>query len=489
MACRKAAYNALTEMSEYLEKQAVHADVARAKLEDEQRKIWTPFEVLESCCIPWLSDGSEVAGHRSNHNVTLGCSGGCGKSHPRITLEFDEVSGSTAHLSHRLEPFVRHFEELCEAGLASRISTEPRSKVNAASKSGSMSYSLKGFLLEHGDKLQRSSRFGYHLVKVTPSALAASRRAHQRQVEKEEEEKERQAKRQRVALERRGFHFDGRNLLDRALQVCHDHGAFLDHLDLLEIAWMRLSGHRTLAKVAAKLAAKRMQGIRLNYSASLLGVPTGGPEVRFFSLPGFKEASQGPYTLKQSKERVGRFFPETHGQEIAWENSNADDKLPRDLLTFSLRFTVVLQEAISATNAFPNPHVFPEQDCIFSHPLEVGRYHIDLPIDFEDENVPEGLHQAHCQQTPCSKMMVQVSTGGLNYRRGSLRLQSLDFEFCHLLGIYARKKLVLAKQRLTETKQKRPITKSEKDYVKAIADMVRKAPGTGERTFEGLDGW
>lgn len=489
MACRKAAYNALTEISEFMEKQAEHAAAAQAKLEAEQRQIWTPPSILCNCCIPWLSDGSEVVGHRTNHHVPKGCSGGCGRAHPRITLEFDDVLGSTAVLSHALDPFVQHFEELCNLGLASRIQSDDLRHSDDCDEikntgpppcNAQRKYQLKGFLLDHGDRLQRSTRFGYHLVKVSPLALSASRRAHDRHAE-EKEELERCAKKRRIKAA--GYSADERNLFERALQICYEQGSLLNHLNVLDISWMRLSGDRTLAKLAAKLAVTRTSQLRLTYCVSLHGTYDHGEMISFFDGGNFNNVRCGPYSLRGLEERPGEFAPLADDQIISWESSTEDVWLPDTFLAFFLRIRVRL-DCMDPQYDYP-----PEKDCLFQQPIEVGWYHIDLPIDFREETVPEGLHTVPSQQTPNSKVIVQVSPGGLSYRQGRLSIRLLIFQFRHLLGIYARKKLPLAKQHMMDTKKNRPLSRDEKNYVKAIAQAAREAPGSGERTFEGLYGW
>ena len=46
MACRKAAYRAMTEMSEWMEEQREKQEQLDEALYEEQRKIWTPFSEI-----------------------------------------------------------------------------------------------------------------------------------------------------------------------------------------------------------------------------------------------------------------------------------------------------------------------------------------------------------------------------------------------------------------------------------------------------------
>ena len=97
MACRKNAYRGLTEMSEYLEKQNEEQSRQQLEFDAEQRKIWTPPSLLERCCLQWLACGPHRM-VRSGGNLAAvtsrGCSGGCSKEHPKITLDFKEEGGA-----------------------------------------------------------------------------------------------------------------------------------------------------------------------------------------------------------------------------------------------------------------------------------------------------------------------------------------------------------------------------------------------------------
>eukprot|EP00957_Ditylum_brightwellii_P171642 13067556-Ditylum_brightwellii.AAC.1 len=85
-----------------------------------------------------------------------------------------------ATLSHGFDQFVNHFEELKLPLEARRISPSQ--------------YELEGLLSAHAELIK--GRFGSHIADVSPTALAASQRARQRQFE--QEELERQAKRRKT---------------------------------------------------------------------------------------------------------------------------------------------------------------------------------------------------------------------------------------------------------------------------------------------------
>jgi hypothetical protein len=338
-------------------------------------------------------------------------------------------------------------------------------------------------LFDHRDRLRRSNRFGYHLVKVSPVALAASRRAHDRHVE-ETEELEHCQKRRRIEVASHSS--NERYLFERAMQICYEQGSLSSNLDVLDISWMRLSGDRTFTKFAAKVASERMGQLRMTYTASLLGSYSddSGLIKNYFDNGDFVDVRCGPYPLESSKERPGLFVPFADHQQISWENTGENSCPPETPQSLFLRISIRLEgtDPVSTTSSGDPP----ERDCLFQQPIEVGWYQIDLPSHLGDSAVVEGPLTVSSQQTPCSTLAVQVSPVGLSFRRGNLSLTSLTFEFHHLLGIYARKKLPLAKQHMMELKKQRPVTRAEKDYVRAIAFAARQAPGCGERTFVGL---
>jgi hypothetical protein len=478
MACRKAAYNSLTEMSEYMEKQAEYAAAAKVKLEARIRNIWTPPDILEHCCIPWLADGTEVVGHRTNNHVTRGCSGGCGKEHPRITLDFvtktnkGGTKGSIATLSHPLDPFVAYFGELCERGKATRIE----------SSAYASEYSLHGFLQEHVEDLQKTDRFAYHLVKVSPTALTSSKRAHERVFE-EQEELERMAKKVKTGSE---THVT-KSLLEQVLQICYNHGALLDHLDLLEISWMRLSGNRTMNNIAAMLAAERLRTTKLHFKPAILCESAG---YRACAEP--DDCQERIFSMKSSGD-IGNFVS-GKDEQVTWEKLQRAHACVPPLTKRYVKMALYLGAPSSEqTKSCQN---LPENDCLFQQELEIGTYVFDI-LQITEEDIESECDNAS-EQTPSSKLTMKIYTGpskltkDANYwsnRKCTVSKLSVTLGFHHLLGIYARKKLPLAKKQMTEIKQKRPITRAEKDYVKAIAKAARDAPGNGERTFEGLTGW
>jgi hypothetical protein len=443
-----------------------------------------------------------------------GCSGGCGKDHPRVVLDFAPLVGTTtestevcsAVLSHPLDPFLQHFQELCKQGLAREKYEKPSGSwgfsivgdVPAKQTSSSRTYYLTGFLQGHVEKLKQSSRFGFHLVKVSPAALAASKRAHERQLEQEEELTRHAKKRRRtqvVGVDKNGDGFcmlkqdDNAPLFEQALQICYDNRSLADHLDVAEISWMRLCGNRTMAKIASQLAAIRLEQVCLAFSVLVKGKISS----QSFARPGDENDSEGriwihreeyfPFfeqymvigsrlPLTPSPDNISMFIPEEQNQQFQWENENEEDDSPH--------FRALIRVYLEGTNPLTANQEPPEKDCLFKKRLEIARFRIDP----EGHGLREGTHKS-----ACGKFTYEVSPAGINAKGGCFTLKSFEFGFHDLLGIYVRKKLPLAKQNMQDIKRERPITRVEREYVKAIAKAAREAPGGGERAFRGMLGW
>ena len=138
----------------------------------EQRAIWTPRDVFDTCCTKWLVNGPEDKSndaHLQKHlydwndgNVaSLGCDN-CSLAHPTINLSFDSKRGVTvATISHLLDPFVRCMEGLMTNGSAQKVSEKV--------------YRLDGYIRENVPKIRRgNSDIGKHLVRLTKRDLKAS---------------------------------------------------------------------------------------------------------------------------------------------------------------------------------------------------------------------------------------------------------------------------------------------------------------------------
>ena len=458
MACRKAAYRAMTEMSEWMEEQREKQEQLDEALYEEQRKIWTPFSLLENCCVKWLAHGPERG------NSSRGCSGGCGKDHPRITLTFDnEQQQSVAVLSHDLDPFLAYFESLCRRGMATPNRTSANNNDNKKKKSqgdnnddhddhdkisSTTRYDLTGYLQTHLDRMMRkeddqSILYKHsHLIKVSAEALAASKRAQERN---QLEQEERDAKRRKL-LQPPTMDADGDLLLYRVLEVCYNNHSLQDNLDLAEIAWMRLAG-KTMAKFAAKLASSRLQQLRLSITA-MEAIPDHPSQSEHWSLS-CKDVLNGTFVSNSEFSLIEMF--ETLYLRVYFEGFDSPDgKEP------------------------------PEKHCLGSQPLEVRRYelyprHVRWGVECPP-SIPD--IEIEWRMTEWEGILGPLE----------LKIKSLRFGFQDLLGIYVRKKLPLEKQKFQDIKQKRPVTRLEKQYVKALAKAAREAPGSSW-DFRDLEGW
>jgi len=487
MGCRKNAYRALTEMSEWMEAQREKNEEKFKALAEAQRKFWTPASVFDGCCSKWLADGPEIqpSGYQAGSSLAAkGCSGACGKGHPRITLEWKNKPGAAvATVSHDLDPFVKYFEELCHGGFARK------------SERNKMHYELKGFLKEHMDKLEQSAPFGMHLVKVTSSALAASQRAHKRHLEREELEQH---------TKRRKMQGESVNsiLLEQVLEICYNH-SLLQHLDVAEIAWMRLSC-RTMSKVAVRMAKARMQSVKLSYSVLFNGRVV--PETMHVNRPeeSFGEESWGgvcdkkisgthveryivglPFRLVLKESSYGVFHPE-NDTRVNWQSprlglteANDEEVDVSDYRGHVVRLFLEPTLTVTKKNEMVCP--LPEKDCLFSRLVEIGRFPLES-ADMKQSGELSSKIVYHVEN------YVEENDSKTIQCAGDISIQSVKFGFEDLLGVYVCKKLPMAKAKMHEIQQQRPATRAEKHYVKALAKAAREAP-VSLRDFVGFEGW
>lgn len=468
MACRKNAYRGMVEASEWNQKQQEERNTILAKEEDEQRKFWTPILVFDACCTQWLKHGREVYGHTNNRALIQGCSGGCGKDHPRITLDYNKNEGAFAQLTHNLDPFVRYFDSLVSENLARRKNYNNNGNINDEERC----YYLTGYLSTIKEKLERPTNFGSHLIKVSPSALAASRRAHERYTEQEELEQE--FKRRKISIQCPVVDND---LLVSVLDVCHQHNCFRDHLDLVEIAWMRVS-NKIFAKYAAKIASSRIRQLRLSYSVLV----EGGIEEKDDHRRDVEDQGRNCYAVSQYGSRSLHTVISSRLPLKALENHVfvPDDETNEfefsvDENSSSRQLIRVYLEGGANTNL---KSCLPEKDCLYSDLLEVARFYFN-PYDIDREGIYTSSN---------FKYNVTSLTQTDESKTGKFCIQSFQFDFRDFLGIYVRKKLPKAKENMQEIKKKRPITTKEKEYVKAIAKAARESPGNSQ-AFQGMKGW
>ena len=499
-------------MSEYVAKQQEIASNRRQVLEEEARRQWGR-ENLESVCVPWLMEGREVPGHGGGAigNV-VGCSGGCSKSHPRITLSFDgEKNCCYASISHRLDPFINYFSKLCQEGLASKEANATATKLQLQTSGGDaqVNYNLKGYLERHLAMLRQ--HLPNHLVDVSPRDLAASRRAHEKHQFEEDERRER-TKRLKLMASANGksktkngtcSDVDSRlrsnSVLDDVLQICFEHGSLTSHLTMAEISWMRLCGNRSLANAAARLAGQRMRSARLTYS--VLVMPRN-PEIKpnnripkldegsiklqeFLSTSLIQEyiVAGSHRSLTASDIKNPCLFTPLESNVFRCSNSNNwsttnnsstinrnnDPRQQPEALRDRVLVRLYLEDL-----SFDSTVKFPERDCLAGRtmPIEFMRFQIDAIQD-----KAEGTHNS-----PCNKLTYKLLKRGPEI---DISVESINVGFEDLLGIYARKKLPIAKKDMQNIRNKRPLKRSEKECVKEIAKLAREMPRSNEPFLKG----
>jgi hypothetical protein len=535
-------------MSEYMESQREIASKRRRKLESEAKQKWTPTNILNSACIPWLMEGMEVAGHGGDAigsavALSMGCSGGCGKVHPRITLSFSSSSSdksssdagesfAKATLSHSLDPFIDYFDNLCQEGLATKqtgtsiAASLPRSaageggagKVESSKRPTMASiddepivYRLSGFLERHIEMLRKTPNFEYHLVEVSPRDMSASRRAHENQLEAEEEEQQRVKRLKRPSYAKSTTGSDDvsereqnpTSILDDVLGICYENQSLKNHLNMAEISWMRLTGHKAMTNVAARLAGQRMWDAEFSFSVLVTPSP---PEIlgqipnphegrlilqQFLSTSLYQEyvvlGSHRPL-VSSCRTNPEFFVPKTdQPHEYRWTNNNnnveQDQPQPRqeeNSARGNVIIRVYLEQLLSdpvVTCRTTKKQQAPEYDCLLQRnlPIEIARFRIDA----RDEK-PEGTYKS-----PCSKLTYKVLPGGITSSGGGISIESVDIGFQDVLGIYARKKLPIAKQDMQMIKKDRPLKRHEKEFVKGLAKLAREMPRSKEPFLKG----
>jgi hypothetical protein len=310
---RKAAYRAITELSEWMEGQREKAEEALEAMKETQRRVWTPTEIYDACCPKWIAHGPELglttrqiqAGAASTGK---GCNGGCGKEHPRIQLKWR--NGKTlATLSHALDPLVKYMDNLCQRGTAVNEkplvyaidcfiqqfldqwktplpAPRPKHGNEAASPTTQAVVAVNVASQNRHDEtrstfLTEIPVFGVHLVKVPLTDQEASKRAqwkHSGRVQQRLEDEQRQVKRLRRQSQQQPI---DHALFSQTLEVCVQTGLG-QYLTIIDIAWMRLTANTTMAHVAARLAKARVQSVKLSYQVlqceSLPYIPDPFPE-------------------------------------------------------------------------------------------------------------------------------------------------------------------------------------------------------------------
>ncbi|KAL7527963.1 hypothetical protein ACHAWF_002381 [Thalassiosira exigua] len=158
------------------------------RLLDRGRRVWTPAQVFNGCCVKWLVDGPDRRtydeyDYLDEYSPRNGCNGRtCGRDHPFISLRFDsQRNGTVATMSHRLDPFVNCLNGLVEEGKAFPHSATV--------------YNIDGYLRANWTALRSHGGFGSHLIKMEEGSLGASDAAQTAELE---DERKPAAKRARV---------------------------------------------------------------------------------------------------------------------------------------------------------------------------------------------------------------------------------------------------------------------------------------------------
>lgn len=361
-------------------------------------------------------------------------------------------------------------------------------------------YLLAGFLTAHYSDLKKSD-IPNHLIKLSPTALAASQRAHQRRVEIEEVERE--AKRQKM----QGATAEDKSLtiLEDVLHVCLEHGSLLDHLDMIEIAWMRLTC-KTMAKFAAHLACARLREIPLSFTVMEMCNETmlraksvdRWPLARIYHRDDKKEnrrnysssssigkceddprsgqANSFPSKLSATTTELALLRPEGSPHVFSWESGCDGADSESD---FRITVVIALEPRRQTKRKLPES----EYLCPRSDYLDIVRYRFD----------PQGRQRDHA--CPDNRISYNITTSSQNATsahgftsEGTFTLQTIKLDFQDLLGVCARKKLPIARHQLQEIRAKRPATRAEKDYVKGLAKESRLA-SFHVTPVTGMEGW
>ena len=532
MACRKAADRALMRVGEWLEEQRAEADKKYKAMVKEQRELWRPdldtaaFE--EKYCARWLARGHEVPGGG-------GCSGGCGKAHPRVVLDWQNAGPTTnapataadtssnsennpkvdgggknhalVTISHSLKPFQNHFDKLVQKGKATLVEI-PATIYNAQqnllkNESTSRSYQVSDFLPTLLEKLKHHFPKHKHLIKVAShEALAASTNAHRKRLLEEQEEQAAKKLRTRGPAAEAG-------LLEQALQICYNF-SLLEHLNVAEIACLRCTS-RVMRRIAEPMVMKRMEQLQLSFSVLVDGqrrTATDGARRR--------AKEKGLVVISESDEyTMERYFPyrsEKYLEAMLRNDEKAESGIlsyqPKELSESGWCLTNVNDDngenrvqrtGYDIVRLFLNPNTanntlpfLPERDCLFNkyQHLEVARFRVPTPV-LGRPRVENGICSIASPQLSGAltcDVTFQSNPKSDEEQTSKVCIQNIQLGFQDLLGVFVRKQLPIARHKLAELRQKRPPLKQEKDAVKLLARMARKSPGSAQ-AFVGLEGW
>lgn len=223
---------------------------------EQGRQVWTPNDIFKRCCVKWLVDGGDRRddgyGFCDSYSPRNGCDGRrCNRDHPRITLRFDAATGTTATMSHRLDPFVR-----CLINL------------DGAWPHNATVYHLNGYLRTNETALRSHDGFGGHLVEVEPGSREASDAAQA--VELEERERERDHKRPRVngdTLDTEPF-----NKLEEVMDIVVKRRLQLDMQNEPVTLFCMRPVCKLFNKIATSIASKKVKTLDLSITPLVCGM-------------------------------------------------------------------------------------------------------------------------------------------------------------------------------------------------------------------------
>lgn len=544
---RKAAYRAITELSEWMEGQRAQAEQALEAMKETQRSVWTPPELYDTCCPKWIAHGPEMgvtnrqiqAGVASS---SRGCNGGCGKEHPRIMLQW---RGKKTHatLSDALDPFVNYMEDLCQRGLAAKerplvyaidcfisefldqwktpLPPPPPKPSNERSVSATKPPPPKQNM-EMTSKLPSSVPiFGIHLLRVPLADQDASKRAqwrHRGLVRQRLENEQRQAKR----LCRRQPPVDDA-LFTQALEVCVQSGLG-QYLTIVDIAWMRLTLHPTMVRVAARLAKARLNSLKLSFQVlgceslphnpfrrrSTLDARENLQPGRFVSrgvtdqsayrlcededricVDFTRLGSSDSYGLRTVEDEGGVFVPLTQAEERFEYNINVPSLSNRHLRAYMVRLFLDGDLELGKTIEVARYRVAPE-DLV-----KAGMVNVSANVRYEVVGLPDFSLGFHAKRTetpqppslflrnqPVPERVHENATAW----KGRFSVERVRFNFTDLLGIHVRHRVEGARNNLQDIRSQRPPTTGEREYVRALIQEAGKAPGTNA-DWRGYNGW
>eukprot|EP00977_Amphora_coffeiformis_P008310 scaffold1878_cov170-Amphora_coffeaeformis.AAC.23 len=259
-----------------------------------------------------------------------------------------------------------------------------------------------------------------------------------------------------------------------------------------------------MSKVAARMAKARMQSVKLSYSILLNGRVV--PETRHVNRreETFGEETWGEFCDKKiSGTHVERYILGLPCRPILKECSNgmfhpdSDTRLEWQSPKLSLsganygefeaadyRGHVVrlfLEPVLTVTSKNEMACLLPENDCLFSSLVEIGRFPLE-PDDLKQSGELSSKIVYHVEN------FVEDNDSESVQYTGDISIQRVKFGFEDLLGVYACKKLPIAKAKMYEIQRQRPATRAEKQQLKALAKAVREASGS-VRDFVGFEGW